>query len=94
MVMKRRRFSFLYLSLSNSSADEIYIYMYIYAVLCIVAQSCLTLSDPMDCSPPGSSVHAGSSSKNTVVGCPALLQGILLARGSNLHLLRLLHWQT
>ena len=23
-----------------------------------VAQSCLTLSDPMDCSPPGSSVHA------------------------------------
>ena len=22
-----------------------------------VAQSCLTLSDPIDCSPPGSSVH-------------------------------------
>ena len=22
-----------------------------------VAQSCLTLSDPMDCGPPGSSVH-------------------------------------
>ena len=22
-----------------------------------VAQSCLTLSDPMDCSPPGSSTH-------------------------------------
>ena len=22
-----------------------------------VAQSCLTLSDPLDCSPPGSSVH-------------------------------------
>ena len=22
-----------------------------------VSQSCLTLSDPMDCSPPGSSVH-------------------------------------
>ena len=22
-----------------------------------VAQSCLTLSDPMDCSPPGSAVH-------------------------------------
>ena len=22
-----------------------------------VTQSCLTLSDPMDCSPPGSSVH-------------------------------------
>ena len=23
----------------------------------LVAQSCLTLSDPMDCRPPGSSVH-------------------------------------
>ena len=23
----------------------------------LVAQSCLTLRDPMDCSPPGSSVH-------------------------------------
>ena len=27
------------------------------AVLCLVAQSCPTLWDPMDCSPPGSSVH-------------------------------------
>ena len=27
-------------------------------VVCVlVAQSCLTLCDPMDCSPPGSSVH-------------------------------------
>ena len=26
------------------------------AVLCLVAQLCLTLCDPMDCSPPGSSV--------------------------------------
>ena len=27
------------------------------AVLCFVAQSCPTLCDPTDCSPPGSSVH-------------------------------------
>ena len=27
------------------------------AVLCLVAQSCPTLWDPKDCSPPGSSVH-------------------------------------
>ena len=27
------------------------------AVLCLVAQLCLTLCDSMDCSPPGSSVH-------------------------------------
>ena len=25
--------------------------------VCVVAQSCLTLCDPMDCSPPGSSLH-------------------------------------
>ena len=25
--------------------------------MCSVAQMCLTLCDPMDCSPPGSSVH-------------------------------------
>ena len=27
------------------------------AVLCLVTQSCPTLCDPMDCTPPGSSVH-------------------------------------
>ena len=33
------------------------IYIYIHCVCLLVAHSCLTLSDPMDCSPPGSSVH-------------------------------------
>ena len=28
-----------------------------YAVLCIVVHSCLTLCDPVDCNPPGYSVH-------------------------------------
>ena len=28
-----------------------------YWILCLVAKSCLTLCDHMDCSPPGSSVH-------------------------------------
>ena len=32
--------------------------------------------DPMDYSPPGSSVHGDSPGKNTRVGCHALLQGI------------------
>ena len=45
--------------------------------MCLVAQSCLTLCDPMDCSPPGSSVHEESPGKNTGVGCHALLQGNL-----------------
>ena len=34
-----------------------------------------------------------SLGKNAGVGCHALLQGIFLAQGSNLHLLGLLHWQ-
>ena len=41
------------------------------AVLCLVAQSCLTLCDPVDCSPPGSSVQGDSPGKNTGVGCHA-----------------------
>ena len=44
------------------------------AVLCLVAQSCSTLCDSMDRSPPGSSVHADSPGENTGVGCHALLQ--------------------
>ena len=43
-------------------------------MLCLVAQSCLTLCNPMDYSPPGSSVHGDSPGKNTGVGCHALLQ--------------------
>ena len=53
------------------------------AVFCLVTQSCLTLCDPMNCSPPGSSVHGDSPGKNTGVGCHALLQGIFPTQGSN-----------
>ena len=42
----------------------------------LVAQVCLTLWDPMDCSPPDSSVHGDSPVKNTGVDCHFLLQGI------------------
>ena len=35
----------------------------------------IRLCDPMDCSPPGSSVHEILPGKNTGVGCHALLQG-------------------
>ena len=56
-------------------------------------QSCLTLCDPMDYSPPGSSVHRYSPGKNTGVGCHALLQGISLTQGLNPRLLHLLRWQ-
>ena len=52
-------------------------------VLCLVAQSCLTLSDPMDRSPPGSSVRGNSPGKNSGGGCHVLLQGSFLTQGSN-----------
>ena len=35
-----------------------------------VTWSCLTLCNPMDCSPPGSFVHRDSPGKNTGVGLP------------------------
>ena len=45
--------------------------------MCLVAQSCLTLCNPMECSPPGSSVHGDSPSKNTWSGLPCLPSGDL-----------------
>ena len=55
-------------------------------MLCLVAQSCPTLCDPMDCSPPGFSVLGGFPSMNTRAGCHALLQGIFLTQVLNLGL--------
>ena len=53
------------------------------------AQLCPTVFDPMDCS-PRAPMSLGFSRQ---VGSDSLLQGIVLAQGLNLHLLRLLHWQ-
>ena len=50
---------------------------------CLAAKACPTLCDPMDCSPPGLSVHGISPGKNTGMGCHFLLQGLLLIQGSN-----------
>ena len=58
------------------------------SLCCLVTQWCLTLCNPMDGSPPGSSVHG--ILRNTRVGCHFLLQGIFLTHGSNLSLL---NWQ-
>ena len=57
------------------------------------AQSHLTLYNPMDHSPPVSSVHGIFPDKNPGAGCHFLLQGIFLIQGPKLHLLCLLHWQ-
>ena len=55
----------------------------IICAVCLVAQSCPTLCDHMDSSPPGSSVHGDSPDKNTRVGFHALLQGIFPTQGLN-----------
>ena len=49
------------------------------AVLCLVVQSCPTLCAPMDCSPPGSSVHGVFSRQEYWSGWPAMLS----SRGSS-----------
>ena len=47
-------------------------------------ESCPTLCDPMDCSPPGFSVHGmNAPGKNTGVGCHSVLQGIFPTQGLN-----------
>ena len=43
-------------------------------VVMVLVAKCLTLCDPMDCNPPGSSAHGDSPGKNTGVGCHFLLQ--------------------
>ena len=50
---------------------------------CLTYTTRLTLCDPMDCSPPGSSVNGDFPGKDTGVGCHALLQGIFPSQGQN-----------
>ena len=52
-------------------------------------QLCLTLCNPMDCSHPAP-LSIAFSRQESWRGCHALLQGIFLTQGSNLHVL---HWQ-
>ena len=56
-------------------------------------QSCLTLCNPMDRSPPGSSVH-GILQARRLESVAILFSWVSsLTRGLNSHLLCLLHWQ-
>ena len=56
----------------------------------LVTQSCLSLSDPMDCSPPGSCPW-NSTGKNIGVSCHFLLQELFLSQGSTPSLLYCRH---
>ena len=72
--LRGNAFSFLSLSMMLAVALSC-------AVLCVVAQLCPTLCDPMDCSLPGFSVNGDSPGKNIGVGGHALLQGIFPTQG-------------
>ena len=54
-----------------------------YLCCAVLSCSCEQLCDPMDCSPPVSSVHEDSPCNNTGVGCHVLLQGIFPTQGLN-----------
>ena len=77
--------------LQSPSAWWLYLMPIMY--MCSVTQSQPNLWDPVDCSPPGSSVHEIFQASILKVGCHFLLQGIFLTQVSNQHLLHLLHWQ-
>ena len=47
------------------------------SAVCLVAQSCRALCNPVDYSHPGTSAHGDSPGKNTGEGCHAFLQGIV-----------------
>ena len=69
-------------------------YLFYTCAMCLVAELCPTLCNPMDCSLPGSSVRGDYPGKNTGVGGHALLQGIFPTQGSDpglLHRRRLLY---
>ena len=58
---------------------------------CLVTKSCpMSLLWPMDCSPPGSSVHGISQARVQEWVAISSSRGIFLTQGLNLHLL---HWQ-
>ena len=59
--------------------------------LCLSLFSRVRLCDPMDCSPPASSVRGILQARILEWGCHALPQGIFPTQGSNPHLSYLLH---
>ena len=70
-----------------------YVYWGIWSCMCAKSlQSCLTLYDPMDCSPPGSSVHGILQAKILDWVAIPFSKASSQPRESNQHLLCLLHW--
>ena len=66
------------------------LFLVIFPLWKISKHLCPSLCDPMDYSPPGSSVHGDFPSKNMGRSCHSLLHWIFSSQRSNLGLL---HWQ-
>ena len=64
----------------------VFLFSFCVCVSVLTAQLWPTVCDPMDYSPPGSSVLGDSLGRNTGVGCHSLLQEIFPTKGSNLGL--------
>ena len=60
---------------------------------CMHAQSCLTLYNPTDCSPPGSSVHVILQARRLEWVAISTCWGIFPTQGLNSHFLSLLHYR-
>ena len=54
-----------------------------HIIQCAVTHSCLTLSDAMDCSLPGSSIHGGFSRQENESGLPCPPPGIFPTQGAD-----------
>ena len=54
---------------NNTKTYLVYFAKFLNMLCCAKLLSCVRLCDPMDCSPPGSSVHEDSPGKNIGVGC-------------------------
>ena len=85
-------FSFVQVLKLSSSLNQIHahIYLHVFRYVCVcvvvvvvlVTQSCPTLCNPVDWSPPGFSVPGISQARILELGCHFLLQGIFLTQGS------------
>ena len=67
--------------------------IYLCVCGCSITQSCPTLRNSMECSPPGSSVHRIFQARILEWVAISYSRGIFPTQGSNLRLLHLLHWQ-
>ena len=81
-------FAFLYLNILNYTLTIVNLSCMLL-ICCLVTKPHLTLCHPVDCSPPGFSVHGISQERILERVAISFSKGIFLPQGLNTHLL---HW--